>query len=110
MNSNFPLYTSLSSGIVDKDLTAKQKDDFIKKTEEMDEEGHELIYALMRVFFLENESSSPFNVLYEGKRVDNNIVFDLSNIPKKLRQILYKFAKIHVKKMKEDKKLAKGRN
>ena len=64
---------------------------------------------LMRVFFLEHETSSPFNILYGGKYVDNNIVFDLDNIPLKLRQILYKFIKIHVKKMREDKKLAKRR-
>ena len=107
--SNFPLYTSVSTGILEKDLTVKQKEDFVLKTSVMDKEGHELIYALMRVFFLEHEPSSPFNVLYGGKHVNNNIVFDMDNIPLKLRQILYKFIKIHVKKIKEDEKLAKGR-
>lgn len=107
--NNFPLYTNLSSGISDKDLTAKQKDDFIKKITVMDKEGHELIYALIKVFFLEHESSSPFNALYGAKNIDSNIVFNIADLPLKLRQILHKFAKIHVKKMKEDSKLNKTR-
>jgi len=108
MNS-FPLYTSLSVNLPNKSLTARQKQEFINKTKTMDQEGHELIYALMRVFFLENEGCSPYNILYGGQYTGKNIMFDLDNIPEKLQQLLYKFSKIHVKKMKEDMKIAKTR-
>jgi len=107
----FPLYDSLIEDVPEKDLTGYQKSDFVKKINSMDNEGHERIYALIKKFFIMNEvEQNSFNVPYGGKFVKNNdISFDLKDIPIKLRQILYKFAKIHMKKLKEDKKLEKER-
>jgi len=107
--SNFPLYTSISTGIPGKDLTATQKKDFIKKVESMDPDGHELIYALIKTYYIDSEQDSPFTIPYGGKFVRNDMTFDLTDIPSKLRQILYKFVKIHTKKVKEDKSLEQGR-
>jgi len=107
--SNFPLYTSISADIPEKDLTGTQKADFVKKVESMDLDGHELIYALIKTFYIENENDSPFTLPYGGKFIKNEMSYDMDGIPLKLRQILYKFAKIHIKKMKEDRKLEKGR-
>ena len=107
--SNFPLYTSISTGIPNKDLTAKQKKDFIKKVDEMEVDGHELIYALIKTYYIDNEQDSPFTIPYGGKFVRDDMTFNLADIPHKLRQILYKFVKIHGKKVKEDKNLEKGR-
>ena len=105
--SNFPLYISVSTGIVEKDLTATQKADFVKKVNKMDLGGHELVYALIKVYYMENANDSPFTLPYGGKYIDNDMTFDLDHLPTKLRQIIYKFAKIHVKRMKEEAKLAK---
>ena len=108
--TEFPLYTSLKNGIPDKDLTATQKADFVKKIEKMNTDGHELIYALIKTFYINNkESETPFTTPYDGKLVKSNITFDMDNLPLKLRQIIYKFIKIHTKKVKEDKILEKNR-
>lgn len=108
--TEFPLYSSLKIGIPDKDLTAVQKADFVKKIETMNTEGHELIYALIKTFYiLNNESNTPFTTPYDGKFVKNNVTFDMDGLPQKLRQILYKFIKIHTKKVKEDEILKKDR-
>ena len=106
--SDFPLYTSLLTNLPDKDLTPKQKSEFIKKIEKMDLDGHELLYALIKTYCIENESNTPFTVPYNGKFVKNNVTFDLASFPLKLRQLLYKFSVIHVKKMKEDLQMSKG--
>jgi hypothetical protein len=107
--SNFPLYTSISTGIPSKDLTVTQKKDFVKKVDAMQVDGHELIYALIKTYYIDSEQDSPFTIPYGGKFVRNDMTFNLDDVPIKLRQILYKFAKIHSKKMKEDKSLEKGR-
>jgi paraquat-inducible protein B len=106
--TEFPLYTSLKSGISDKDLTATQKADFVKKIEKMNPEGHELIYALIKTFYINNKETL-FTTPYNGKFVKNNVTFDMDDLPVKLRQIIYKFIKIHTKKVKEDKILEKDR-
>ena len=108
--SNFPLYTSISAEIPEKDLTSTQKADFVKKVDKMDLDGHELIYALIKTFYIENENDSPFTLPYGGKFVKNAMSYDIDGLPVQLKQILYKFSKIHSKKMKEDRKLEKGRN
>jgi len=108
--SNFPLYSSLCNELPNKDLTSVQKADFVKKVDAMDQDGHELIYALIKTFYIDKENNSPFILPYGGKVVKNEMSYDMDNIPVELRQLLYKFAKIHTKKMKEDSKMEKNRN
>ena len=48
--SQFPLYASFKTGITNKDLTILQKNKIVSRIEEMDTEGHELIYALIKSF------------------------------------------------------------
>jgi hypothetical protein len=109
--SNLPLYNSLSTGLVKKDLTAKQKTDFLTILEKFDTRGYELVYALIRVFQIENEVETVSEDLpYGGVTKKSDIVFDFGTIPIPLRQILYKFAKIHEKSIKETAKLEEHRN
>lgn len=107
--SEFPLYSSLSTDLPNKDLTGAQKADFVKKVDAMDQDGHELIYALIKTFYIDKENNSPFILPYGGKFVKNDMSYDLDNIPVELRQLLYKFSKIHTKRMKEDRKMDKKR-
>lgn len=104
--SYFPLYTSLNINIPDKDLNVIQKNEFIKKMQKMDIETHELIYALIKCFFMENNNNiDSFGLPYEGQLQKDKIEFDLLNLPFKLRQLLYKFINIHKKKILEDEKI-----
>lgn len=107
--NDFPLYSSLSTNLPNKDLTGTQKADFVKKVDSMDQDGHNLIYALIKMFYIDKEQNSPFVLPYGGKTVKNDMIYDLDNIPVELRQLLYKFTKIHAKKMREDRKINKNR-
>lgn len=101
--SNFPLYTSLIKDISENDLTTVQKRNFIKKIDEIDKNGQELIYALIKCYQLENnDKNTSFTLPYNGLFNENNVIFDLDNLPKKLKQLLYKFINIHLTKMNED--------
>lgn len=108
--SNFPLYDRLANDVKNKDLTIKQKDDFVKKIKKIDSNGTELIYALIRVFQLEDSDGiNSFKIPYGGTHNGSDIIFDLNDLPNKLKQILYKFIKIHHNTMKEESKLNENR-
>ena len=103
--SNFPLFDSLCSDITTEDLTVKEKDEFIKMIKKMDQNGFDLLYALIRVFQFENtDDKSSFTLPFGGKFIENNdINFHLDDLPISLKQILYKFLKLHIQSMKEKK-------
>lgn len=101
--SKFPLYDSLSKDISTKDLTASQKRVFIKRISKIDKNGHDLVYALIRMYQVENnEKNTSFTLPYNGTYVENDISFDLDKFPNTLKQILFKFLKVHLDKMKEE--------
>ena len=107
--SKFPLYDRLSKDIPKRDLTAAQKRSFIKKIDKIDQNGHELVYAIIRMYQMENnEESTSFTVPYNGTFLENNVNFDLNNFPKNLKIILFRFLDIHIGKMKEEEKKHKN--
>ena len=109
--SNFPLYDNLITEKSSDDLTPKQKDEFVKITKNLDANGYELIYALIRTYQLENsEDKSTFKIPYGGKFVKNDIKFDLNDLPNELKNMLYKFVLIHEKTINEEKIIEKNRS
>ena len=103
--SKFPLYDNLCKDIIKKDLSTLQKRTFIKRIEKIDKNGYELVYALIRMYQIENnEDNTSFNLPYKGTHFENGINFDLDHFPITLKQILFKFIVIHIEKMKEEKK------
>jgi hypothetical protein len=108
--SKFPLYDSLSKDISTTDLTASQKRSFLKKIIKIDQNGHELVYALIRMYQIENgEENTSFTLPYNGTFTGSDINFDVDKLPKNLKQILYKFLSVHLKKMKEESSMIKKR-
>lgn len=105
----FPLYDTLMSEIKDRDLTVTQKTELIKKIENIDKDGSELVYALIKCYYVKNENRITSNNPYNSTIKENNITYDLASFPHKLRQILYKFIQKHTKKLKEDKQMSKVR-
>lgn len=104
--SNFPLYDTLCTDVCNIDLTTKQKDEFMKLVKNIDPVGAERIYVSIRMFQLENsEDKSTFKIPYGGKFVKNDLKFDFNDLPNELKQILYKFVKIHCKTMEEESKI-----
>ena len=106
--SKFPLYDSLSKDLPEEDLTPTEKRLFIKKIGKIDNNGHELVYALIRMYQVENnEENTSFTLPYNGIFVDSDINFDLDKFPIYLKHILFKFLAVHIDKMKEEKTIEK---
>jgi hypothetical protein len=106
--SKFPLYDSLSKDLIDKDLTLSQKRVFIKRITKIDNNGYDLVYALIRMYQVENnEENTSFTLPYNGIFVDTDINFDLDKFPIDLKQILFKFLGVHIGKMKEERSIEK---
>ena len=109
--SNFPLYDNLIKDISNEEMTVKQKDKFMKLIKDLDELGSELIYALIRVYQLENcEDKSTFKLPYGGKFVKHDMKFDLNELPNELKHLIFKFLQIHTKKIKEENLLNENRD
>lgn len=106
--SKFPLYDSLIKDLPKKDLTMTQKRAFIKRIAKIDKNGHDLVYALIRMYQVENnEENTSFTLPYNGTFIDNDINFDLDKFPVDLKQILFKFLVVHIGKMKEERSIEK---
>ena len=88
---------NLLKGLGSSDLNAKEKRDFISKISNINEYESELVYALIKMYQIENDSMSC-NVMipFEGDLKGNNIEFDLNKFPKKLKQMIYKFLKLNL--------------
>jgi hypothetical protein len=102
--SNFPLYDSLSKNLelVD-EISIKDQDKFMKLIKNFDTNGYELIYALIRVYQLENsDDKSTFKLPYGGKFLKNEMKFDFTELPPDLKKILFNFTIMHTKTMKEE--------
>lgn len=105
---SFPLYDSLARDIPKKDLTVKQKEEFIEKFANIDENGRDLIYALIQFYNIENNDEElseelPYSGIREKvKKGLENVTWNLIDLPQKLRHILYKFIQMHTQTMEEE--------
>ena len=113
--SGFPLYDNLSKDLsAKKDLTVKQKTDLIKNINFIDQDGQELVYALIYYYYINNETTNETTnetntPPYKGKIEETpknlqNITWNLGNFPIKLRVLLHNFLTMHMKKLAEDEK------
>lgn len=108
--SGFPLYDNLIKDLPKKDLTVKQKTEFVTNINKIDEDGRELVYALIYYYYINNETKhDDTNPPYKGISTENenqnqnrDITWNLANFPIKLRLLLYNFMSMHIKKLAED--------
>jgi hypothetical protein len=91
---NFPLYDSLKNNEF-KELTDDEKDTLVEKIKNMNDEKQEIVYALMKVYYIEEKNTVSSNELpYNGKELKNRLKFDMDQIPSKLQYILKSFSLI----------------
>jgi hypothetical protein len=91
---NFPLYESLKNNEF-KELTDDEKDTLVEKIKNMNDEKQEIVYALMKVYYIEEKNTVSSNELpYNGKELKNRLKFDMDQIPSKLQYILKLFSLI----------------
>jgi hypothetical protein len=101
--SDFPLFNVLNNNIsTKKDLTVAEKNDFIKKIQSLDVDGFELIYALIKYYYIQKENGSLLSMPYNGVIIKDKIQFNLLDLPIPLRHIIYKFICMHKQKLQED--------
>jgi len=103
---SFPLYDRLSKNITNKDLTNKQKQFFFDNIGNIDSNGKELLYVLIKYDSIEN-NINPNIIPYEGTGVVNegltSLTWSLNKLPNRLKHLLLNFLKIHVKNINEEK-------
>lgn len=109
--SQFPLYTTLMNNLPTKDLSVPQKADLVKKIGTMDTEAHELVYALVKCYYIEHNKGDTLTLPYKGQlSKKDGVEFDLLEMPIELRQLLFKFVTVHRKKLAEDEKIKEIQN
>lgn len=110
---DFPLYNNLTSNLPSKDLTVKQKEEFIQKTKTIDTDGAEHLVALIKHHFTQNNEESediPYNGEYSSTgEYTGDYTYNFLELPIPLRHILYKFIVMHYRKMEEEKEREKQR-
>lgn len=109
--TSFPLYDSLNTKLQTKDLTLDQKKALCKNISELDQTGKELVYALIKYHEITSTKKNNNEPPYEGQCVKSDkkgcedITWNISEFPVKLRLILYKFINLHKKKIHEEKEI-----
>ena len=107
--SGFPLYDNLIKDLPKKDLSVKEKEEFIRNIKKINMNGRELVYVLILIYSMQNDRDSTLLVPYNGSKEEektNDGVYTFSwvytQFPIKLRHLLTRFVKIHFKKQKEE--------
>tara|TARA_B100001769_G_C21681474_1_gene377393 strand:+ start:120 stop:422 length:303 start_codon:yes stop_codon:yes gene_type:complete len=98
MTSTFPLYNSIKN-ITDfsKELQPKDLLTVSHKIKKLDKSTHELIYALIKSYQIDNKQNKAHMLPYESKQLKTGVKFDMNNIPKELQCMLSKFLEMHEK-------------
>ena len=103
---NFPLYDNIlseinTSQLQEKDLTTTEKEFISKK--KLDQKGNENMYLLIKCYYIDHENSK-YDIPYSGKHIKskNGIKFDIDAFPIPLKQMLYRFIKLHSQTMNEN--------
>tara|TARA_B100000989_G_C19274516_1_gene357658 strand:+ start:258 stop:593 length:336 start_codon:yes stop_codon:yes gene_type:complete len=101
---SFPLYDRLAVDIPSKDLSVKQKTELIEKVNSIDQNGKELVYVLIQMYAKKNNINDlyPFKCDKTNETNGENLSWNLTDIPQKLRHILHKFISMHTYNMEEE--------
>ena len=81
--------------------TDAEREHFCDAIKKMDEEGYELLYALIKCYAIKYEQDSetpPFS----AKKCKNGYKFDISSIPNRLFHVLNHFVVKHKAKLREE--------
>jgi hypothetical protein len=101
--SAYNLYVSLKEPRKET-FTLAQKDGVLKNISTLDEKGQEMVYMIIKYYFLEHENNKNTDAIpYEGKFVSKNLRFDLEKFPSKLKSMLHKFISMHLSLMEDEK-------
>ena len=108
--SGFPLYDNLIKDLPKKDLSVKEKEEFIRNIKKVNIDGRELVYALILVYSGQNDKDlESIQVPYNGSNEEEEdgegsytFSWVYTQFPIKLRRLLSRFVAIHLKKQEEE--------
>ncbi len=106
--SGFPLYDNLIKDLPKKDLSVKDKEEFIRNIKKVNTDGRELVYALILVYCGQNGEDLEGNeVPYKGVQQEeeggsSNFSWVYTQFPIKLRHLLSRFVAMHLRKQQEE--------
>jgi hypothetical protein len=94
MLPSLPLYESLVTNTTDKPILMKNKKKLIELISSMDETGKELVFVLVKYHSMKNEEEQTniYKCQVDTSNELSDLRWDLTDIPNKLQQILFKFA------------------
>lgn len=106
MNNNFPLYFSLKQK--NENRNEKLSYDDMKNlcsiiNNDIDQEGFEIIYAIIRYYSLIEDKISFDSIPYAPKVNKNGLKYDLTSLPNKLILMIQNFVEMHSNKINEEK-------
>jgi hypothetical protein len=107
--SIIPLFQSLKGDADTQDLTMEQKQELIENIKQLDEKGSELFFVLIKLYEMDMNADATDGLPFESKFIAKEYRFDLEKLSLQLKQILYRFAHMHVKNMDEETQISSKR-
>lgn len=105
--SSFPLFNNLynetKQEIV---LNYEEQMELCNKIKEIDDEGCEIIFAIIKFYYISVDNGFIENLPYKPKINKNGYKYELNNLPIKLINMIKKFVDLHYNKL----ELEKDRN
>jgi len=83
-------------------MLVRQKNELINSIKNMDQSGIDLIYVLIRTYAETHKKDC--RIPYKGSENSGTISYDINDLPSKLGQMLFKFTRLHTKKVETDSK------
>ena len=94
---NFPLYDNIVQKIAEQDivttspLSLENKTKFVDFVKVSNQNVHDFIYMLIKIYQLKFDTTSSTNLPFNGKEQKCGLKFDVDNIPPQLQHILFEF-------------------
>ena len=101
MNAS-PLLQTFNKNIKDTEMTLRQTKSLLTNISNLDNEGKEILYVLIKSYNIKNEPNNMNTIPYKGNYDGDKLTFDIDDFPNKLKHILAKFSRMHLRKMRED--------
>ena len=95
--TNFPLYDNIEQKlqeqnvIISEPVATENKQEFIDFVKTGDQNIHEFIYMLIKVYQLKFDKTSSTSLPFNGKEQKCGLKFDIDNLPNHLQHILIEF-------------------
>lgn len=104
---SFPLFDTLYADTDDirQPLSYNEKIQLCNDIKELDQEGYDLLYAIIRTYHLQKENGSYANIPYSPKIHKSGYKFDMTVFPPRLLIMIRQFVTLHMKKLSEEKQI-----